>query len=426
MKKIILSLLLAFTACFSACGATNNTQNSSNSQKQELLYPMDDVVKPDLMWDTNTLFATDPELQECDVALGENIQTFKFRSAPYGNKENTWVFAAIGIPTSEMPENGYPAIVLVHGGGGYVNANWINYWTGQGYVALAFDNFGNQLDKNGNKIDNPDGGPKDNSVGSNLDGVEHPDQAWIYHAVYNCIFSNNILRARDDVDENRIVLTGNSWGGYVTCVTAGVDKRFAAFASTNGCGYIYNDTTWQKDGKFGGEKKEEWISLYDPSSYLPYATKPMLFVSGVDDEYFSAYNRQKSADLVKGKVFYSQRTNISHAAWNKQYETLAFFNHVLYGENSLTLISNITTTDNVATFTYENQNFSKVNFVYTTSTDKDSHKWKWESIEVTAENGVYSYEIPENATAYLFETSLTANFGQSTNIVFTNPDGDYQ
>ena len=152
----------------------------------------------------------------------------------------------------------------------------------------------------------------------------------------------------------------------------------------------------------------------------------MLFVSGVDDEYFSAYNRQKSADLVKGKVFYSQRTNISHAAWNKQYETLAFFNHVLYGENSLTLISNIATTDNVATFTYENQNFSKVNFVYTTSTDKDSHKWKWESIEVTAENGVYSYEIPENATAYLFETSLTANFGQSTNIVFTNPDGDYQ
>ena len=100
MKKIILSLLLAFTACFSACGATNNTQNSSNSQKQELLYPMDDVVKPDLMWDTNTLFATDPELQECDVALGENIHTFKFRSAPYGNKENTWVFAAIGIPTS--------------------------------------------------------------------------------------------------------------------------------------------------------------------------------------------------------------------------------------------------------------------------------------------------------------------------------------
>ncbi len=426
MKKIALSLLLAFTACFSACGGGNNTQNSSEVPKQEVLYPMDDVVKPDLMWDTETLFATEPELQEADVALGNTIQAFKFRSAPYGKMESTWVFAAIGIPTSEMPKDGYPAIVLVHGGGGYVSKNWIEYWTEQGYVALAFDNFGNQLDQNGNKIDNPDGGPKDNNGGSNLDGVEHPDQAWIYHAVYNCILSNNILRARDDVDENRIVLTGNSWGGYVTCVTAGVDKRFAAFASTNGCGYVYNDSTWQKDGKFGVDKKEEWISLYDPSSYLPYATKPMLFVSGVDDEYFSAYNRQKSAELVKGKVFYAQRTNISHAAWNKQNETAAFFRHVLYGEDSLALISNITTTDNVATFTYENKNFNKVNFVYTTSTDKDSHKWEWETVEVIADNGVYAYEIPEGATAYLFETCVTATFGQSTNIVFTNSDGDYQ
>ena len=427
MKKTILTLSLAAIACFSACGGGNNDGATSSDQpNQEVLYQIDDVVKPDLMWDTETLFATTPELQETDVNLGDTIQTFKFRSAPYGDKENTWVFAAIGFPTSDMPKDGYPAIVLVHGGGGYVNPVWINYWTQQGYVALAFDNFGNQLDKNGNKVENPDGGPKDNAGGSNLDGVENPDQAWIYHAVYNCIMSNNILRARDDVDEKRIVLTGNSWGGYVTCVTAGVDKRFAAFASTNGSGYVYNDTTWLRDGKFGGTQREEWISLYDPSSYLPYATKPMLFVSGVDDEYFSAYNRQKSAELVKGKVFYSQRTNISHAAWNKQYETLAFFQHVLYGEDGIALLGDITTTNNVATFTYENKNFSKVNFVYTTSTDKDSHKWKWETVEVTAENGVYAYEIPEGTTAYLFEMCVTPNFGQSTNIVFTNPNGDYQ
>ena len=427
MKKLALTLSLALIAGFSSCGGgNNNNQSSSDQPKQEILYQMDDVVKPDLMWDTQTLFATNPELQESDVSLGDTIQTFKFRSAPYGDKENTWVFAAIGFPLSEMPEDGYPAIVLVHGGGGYVSKNWINYWTEQGYVALAFDNFGGQLDQNGNKVDNPDGGPKDNYGGSNLDSVENPDQAWIYHAVYNCIMSNNILRARDDVDENRIVLTGNSWGGYVTCVTAGVDKRFAAFATTNGSGYVYNDTTWQRDGKFGGTQKEKWISLYDPSSYLPYATKPILFVSGVDDEYFSAYNRQQSANLVKGKVFYSQRTNITHAAWTKQNETLAFFQHVLYGEDSLALIGNITTNDNVATFAYENKNFSKVNFVYTTSTDKDSHKWEWESVEVIEENGVYSYEIPEDATAYLFETCVNANFGQSTNIVFTNADGDYQ
>ncbi len=429
MKKIILSLTLAAILSFPSCSFLDNLLSSQSTSEQESISQSDvveDVVKPDLMWDTETLFATKPELQETDVSLGNNIQTFKFRSAPYGNKESTWVFAAIGVPTGEKPKDGYPAIVLVHGGGGTVSKGWIEYWTQQGYVALAFDNFGNQLDKNGNKVENPDGGPKETFVGSNLDSVKNPDQSWIYHAVYNSIMSNNILRARKDVDENRIVLTGNSWGGYVTCVVAGVDKRFAAFATTNGCGYVYNDTTWLKNGAFGGKQREEWIALYDPSSYLPYATRPMLFVSGVDDEYFSAYNRQKSAELVKGKVFYSQRTNISHAEWKKQHETLAFFQHVLYGDDLISLISNITTTGNVASFTCENPNFSDVNFVYTTSTDKDSHEWVWETVAVTAENGVYSYEIPEGTTAYLFETCVAPTFGQSTNIVFTNPDGDYQ
>ena len=440
MKKLALILSLSLIAGLSACtsggvtsgGVTSGSESTNQStseqpqEEKEMLYHVDDVVKPDLIWDTETLFATKPELMESDVFLGDTIQTFKFRSAPYGNKENTWVFAAIGIPTSEMPENGYPAVVLVHGGGGFVSKNWINYWTNQGYVALAFDNTSGQLNQNGDKIDNPDGGPKNDDSGSNRESVENPDQSWLYHAVYNSIMSNNILRGRNDVDKDRIVLTGTSWGGYIACVTAGVDKRFAAFASTNGCGYVYNDTTWQKHGLFGGDKKEAWTSLYDPSSYLPYATKPMLFVSGVDDEYFSAYNRQKSADLVKGKVFYSQRTNIKHAAWDKEHEIFAFFQHVLYEEDSLTLISDVTTVDNVATFTYENSKFNKVFFVYTTSTDKDSHKWVWETVEVTAENGVYSYEVPEDATAYLFETFIDPAFGQSTNIVFTNPNGDYQ
>ena len=426
MKKIVLSLSLAAMFAFSSCSFLNDMLNPQSSSEQESISQSDDIARPDLIWDTETLFATKPEMRETDVSLGGTIQTFKFRSAPYGDKESTWVFAAIGFPTTEKPKDGYPAIVLVHGGGGTVSKGWMEYWMQQGYVALAFDNFGNQLNKDGNKVDNPDGGPKETFVGSNLDGVETPDQAWIYHAVYNSIMANNILRARKEVDKDRIVLTGNSWGGYVTCVVAGVDKRFAAFASTNGCGYVYNDTTWLANGQFGGAQKEEWISLYDPSSYLPYATKPMLFVSGVNDEYFSAYNRQKSAELVKGQVFYSQRTNISHAAWNKQHETWAFFQYVLYGEKLISLISDITTTDNVATFTYKHKNFSDVNFVYTTSTDKDSHKWIWEKVAVTEIDGVYSYEIPEGTTAYLFETCVTATFGQSTNIVFTNPNGDYQ
>lgn len=438
MKKYLataLSFILLFGAgcnlpMFGGNGTTSTESSQSNSveveeKKDAPLYQMEDVVKSDLLWDTKTMFDVKVERKETDVYLGANIQTFKFKSAPYGDLDSTWVFAAVGTPTTEKPKDGYPAVVLIHGGGGTVSQEWMEYWMGKGYVALAFDVFGHQLDKNFNKVDNPESGPKETYVGSNLDGVENPYDAWAYHAVYNAVMCNNILRSMNNVDGDRIVVTGNSWGGYVTCLVSGVDKRFAAFAPLNGCGYLYRDTTWTKSGTFGGENKDKWIELYDPSSYLPYATKPMLFVSGLDDEYFSTYNRTQSAALVKGKVFYSQRRNLPHANWPKAGETYEFFQHVLYNQPTMTLVEDIVVKDGVATFQYENKTFNAVYFVYTTSKDEDSHKWEWQSVEVEAVDGVYSYKLPEDVTAYVFELQAEKYLSQSTNVVIVESDLEF-
>lgn len=434
MKKCLLAILSLMLMLGSGCSlpsfggsSIDSTQNSSvEVEKEDLpLYQMEDVVKPNLLWDTQTLFDVKVERQEADVNLGSNIQAFKFKSAPYQNLENTWVFAAVGTPITEKPKGGYPAVLLIHGGGGTVSASWMEYWMNKGYVALAFDTFGHELDKDLNKVDNPLGGPKETFVGSNLDGVDKPQDAWAYHVVYNAIMCNNILRSMNIVDENRIVVTGNSWGGYATSLVSGVDKRFAAFATLNGCGYVYRDTKWTPSGTFGGEDKEQWIELYDPSSYLPYATKPMLFVSGLDDEWFSTYNRTKSAELVKGKVFYSQRRNLGHANWPNAEETYEFFQHVLYHEPTITLEADIVVEDNVATLQYKNKAFNYVYFVYTTSKDWDSHAWVWESVEVEAVDGVYSYEIPEGATAYLFEMQTAKYLSQSTKITLVETDMEF-
>ena len=60
MKKIILSLSLAAIASFSSCSVLTdmlNPQSSQNSQitsEQESTSQTDEIVKPDLMWDTET------------------------------------------------------------------------------------------------------------------------------------------------------------------------------------------------------------------------------------------------------------------------------------------------------------------------------------------------------------------------------------
>lgn len=391
-----------------------------------LLYQIQGLEKPNLLWDTKTLFSLLPKVQpRKEVRLLGGAEAFVFQSAPYGEKSETWVFAAIGVPTSPKPAQGYPAVVLVHGGEGQVFDEWILHWTKQGYVAIAIDLFSNQLNERLEKVENPDGGHPENE-GSNYDGVENPKQSWVYHSVYNVIMAHNLLRNRADVDKDRIVITGISWGGYVTSVTSGVDTRFAAFAPTYGCGFVYEDGFWiNGHGDFGGaENRAEWIALYDPSSYLPYATKPMLFTSGIDDAFFSAVNRAKSAALIKGRAFYSQRSDLPHGhCWQMMGEIPAFFRHVLYGEDCFMTICHSNEKDGVATLETDGKKLSCVRLIYTLSKDEDSHKWEWKTLPIALKEGKYSCQLPLETTAYLFETEGEIAdgaplFRQSTPIYF--------
>ncbi len=377
------------------------------------------------MWDVGALFGVIPKIRPMnEVKLSGGIQTFKFQSAPYAERADTWVFAAMGVPETEMPEGGYPAIVLIHGGGGQIYDEWMLYWMRKGFVTIALDMFGHELSVDLQKVDNPESGPKEND-GSNYDGVENPKNSWVYHSVHNVIMVHNLLRARDDVNKEKIVVTGVSWGGYITNIVSGVDKRFAAFVPMYGSGFVYEDSCWTTNAKkFGGdEHRAEWIKLYDPSSYLPYSTKPMLYISGVDDAFFSTVSRMRSAGLVKGDVYYSQRSELPHGhCWMLAHEIPAFFLQILYGKNSYVKLNGATVKEGIASLTTD-KTYDVVNFVYTTSTEQDSHKWQWETVALTRQNGGYSCEIPEGTTAYLFETCIKEkdeDIYQSTPVYFTN------
>ena len=374
-------------------------------------------VERGLMWNTEELFNTVPEIREMpELNFGANITAFKFKSAPTETKTETWVFGAVGVPTTAMPAGGYPAVVLVHGGAGRVRTDWIQYWNGKGYVAIAIDMWGNQLDANGNRIPNPDSGFVEKEP--YYYGIEHPEYSWVYHSVNNVILAHNIVRARADVNAEKTAITGISWGGYITSIVSGVDSRFKAIAPVYGCGYIDEDSFWTEryaqafgnHGVWNGPDKQVWISLYDPSSYIPRATAPMLFISGVGDTCFSVTGRVRTAQLYKGeKAYYSQRYGFDHGDYfTVTYEIYAFFQETMFGQDTLTEIGDITVSGSVATFNYTGQaKFNVVNFVYTTSTDADSHKWTWQVTTVTAKNGVYSYQLPAGVKAYYFETIST-------------------
>ena len=79
------------------------------------------------------------------------VKSLTYRGLPYRGKP-TSVFAYYASPAtlSDQPRNGarttdgrFPAIVLVHGGGGTAFPQWARLWAERGYAAIAMDLAGN-------------------------------------------------------------------------------------------------------------------------------------------------------------------------------------------------------------------------------------------------------------------------------------------
>src|SRR5262249_5262137 len=156
-------------------------------------------------------------------------------SEPYKGKP-TRVFAYYAEP--EKVNGKLPAMVLVHGGGGTAFPEWAQLWAKRGYVALAMD-----LAGHGEKRKRlPDGGPNQDDAARC--GKNDVKEMWSYHAVAAVIRGHSLLRSLPNVDAEHIGITGISWGGYLTCIVAGVDDRFKVAIPVYGCGFIHENSAW--------------------------------------------------------------------------------------------------------------------------------------------------------------------------------------
>ena len=240
--------------------------------------------------------------------LGEPTEVFAFYASPET------------IGGNVAGEREYPGIVLVHGGGGTAFAEWVWLWANRGYAAFAMDLSGHrpvaplfdketgefledrglsaEFRKQRKRLDfaGPDQG-RDQKFGS-IGG--ETDDDWPFHAIAAVIRGHTLLRSFREVDHARTAITGISWGGYTTCIAASIDNRFAAAVPVYGCGFLHEGESVQKPAIEDAEFPEEWVKLYDPSSYLGACRVPIFFVNGDRDIHYPLDSYVKSYSLVKG------------------------------------------------------------------------------------------------------------------------------
>ena len=241
----------------------------------------------------------------------DGVHSLNYAGESYRGKP-TRVFAYYASPKTlgKGGDDKMPGIVLVHGGGGAAFKNWAELWAKRGYAAIAMDLAG----KGEGRKPLPDGGPDQGHV-FKFGTIDEPvENQWSYHAVANVVRAHSLLRSFPDVDAGRIALTGISWGGYLTCIVAGVDDRFKMAMPVYGCGFLRENSVWKASefGKMTPAQSDKWHRLWDPSRYIGSAKMPVMFLNGTNDFAYPMDSYAKTCALVQAEKNYSIQIRMRH------------------------------------------------------------------------------------------------------------------
>ncbi len=273
-----------------------------------------------------------------EVTPTGNVKSVMLESEPFKGRP-TRVFAWYGLPEGASAAKKCPAMVLIHGGNGTAFDWWVKMWNERGYAAISMDTCGavpiRRKKPKGDQywLRHDHSGPEG---WGGFDQIDEPlkDQ-WTYHAVAAAIRAHTFLRSLPEVDAERIGVTGISWGGYLTCIVAGVDPRYKWAVPVYGCGFYGDDSSrWKPQLTKMGARGEKWLATWDASVYLGGATCPFLWVSGTQDAFFKVPMLKQSAALTKGPKFFDVRAKMvhGHKAGSKPEEIHSFADHFAFGK----------------------------------------------------------------------------------------------
>ncbi len=329
------------------------------------------------------------------------VRSLYYAGEPYQGRP-TRVFAYYAAPPGAATGRA-PAMVLVHGGGGTAFREWAELWANRGYAAIAMDLAGRGPD--GKRL--ADGGP-DQGHPDKFDAIAGGlKNAWMYHAVAAVIRAHSLLRTLPEIDAGRTGVTGISWGGYLTCIVAGLDDRFRFAVPVYGCGFLHEDSVWLPDfAKLSARDRQLWIDNYDPSKYLPGCRMPILFVNGTNDFAYPLDSYRKSYRLVRGPRTLCVTVRMPHghpAGWAPK-EIGIFADSVVRGGRPLARLDGVRREGREVSVCFRaDVPVQNAALHYTT----DRGPWKdrrWQTVPARIEAGRASATLPASAGIVYFLT----------------------
>ncbi len=371
-----------------------------------------------------------PKLEWVDAK--SPVRSLLYAGEAYAGKP-TKVFAYYATPGAlagdASKDKNLPAMVLIHGGGGTAFRDWAELWAKRGYAAIAMDLAGSRPieGKNAHQRENrerlPDGGP-DQGNETKFDAIgQAVSEQWSYHAVASAIRAHSLIRSFPEVDANRTAVTGISWGGYLTCIVAGVDSRFKAAVPVYGCGFLHDNSVWLPQfARMTAENRERWVRLWDPSRYLPAVTMPILFINGTNDNAYPLDSYLKSFDAVPGKKQIRITINMPHshpAGWAPQ-EIGLFVDQHLRGGEALPVVGEPKVGDGKVRLSCESDVKAREAALHWTTETTAINKRNWQTAAAKIDgNTIVTDAPPADATAWFITVTDERGAIVSSRVVFS-------
>ena len=364
-----------------------------------------------------------PRVREYPKEFRGEATPILIEGEPFEGRE-TWCFAYYGTPEWASSANKAPAIVLVHGGLGTAYPEWVRMWVRRGYAAICVDTCGALPVRTaeGKWLANPEGGPR-GWAGSIADSGRPERDQWVYHAVAAVMRSHSFIRSLDCVDSRNIGVTGISWGGFLTCILAAADDRFAYAVPVYGCGFNYERPQWLKG--YDERVMLQWARLWDASCYLPFAKCPMMWVDGTNDFAFSLDRVRRSAALAADVPHaFSTHLRMVHGHGEPgegPREILAFADHFAKGGADVVRFGECKLDGNCFTvkFNANGRKIVRAELLYTLDgmdVKWDKRLWRFaEADTLDVEAGVVSAALPAGAFAWI------VNLVTDDGLVFSTP-----
>lgn len=397
MFKSVSLLLL----CFSIFGLDSLAAHVSLGASAD-----DDLpIQRDFLWKVNE-FLIAPKFRWLDSE--SRVRSLLFKSERYEGKE-TEVFAYYSNPdllTGSETSRKFPAVVLVHGGGGTAFREWVEMWASMGYAAIAMDLSGKN--SSGERIAN--GGPNADhlNIFYRIDTVELKE-LWPYHSVASVILAHSWILSQPEIDRNHTFINGISWGGYLTSIAASLDNRFRAAVSVYGCGFYDEADRFKLElAKLSTANRDKWMRYFDPSVYLPYSEVKFLFINGNRDLHYNIVPFQKTYSLLSPEnriVCIKPDMKHSHIDGWAPNEIRCFFDNMVSGFAGLPKTSGLKISNSGIYVNYCSPvSFKEARFYYSRDTESTNANRNWLSMPAAFDlkESVISCELPEGGFSFGF------------------------